>query len=183
MALPLFLQPRGGAPEVGSGWPLTLRSLWNLLQNTLHSLMCSTDNAFANTASATLFPSHLLQTLPCHTDPHNHPLAWPGHPSVLPGMGILWGRTKILDLWKPMAATRPSTDMGAHIPGSGPQSSCCGVWASSYLRGEVLGHNFLPFFSQFFIWSNFIFCLKQKKEKDSKRFAREHLKVTEPSGP
>lgn len=82
---------------------------------------------------------------------------------------------------------------GSHQPGAflaqiwGPpflneasHPSCCGVWAASYLWGEVLGHNFLPFFSQFFIWSNFIFCLKQKKEKNNHRFACELLIVPEP---
>ena len=69
--------------------------------------------------------------------------------------------------------------MAWHRPG-GPYSSCFGVWAASYLWGEVLGHNFLPFFSQFFIWSNFIFCLKQKKEKNNNRFVHELLIVVEP---
>lgn len=68
--------------------------------------------------------------------------------------------------------TRPGTDVGPTFLQKASHSFCCGVQAASYLWGEVLGHNFLPFFSQFFIWSNFIFCLKQKKEKNNNRFAR-----------
>lgn len=69
--------------------------------------------------------------------------------------------------------------LGAHIPGFGLPFLLLWGWTASYLWGEVLSHNFLPFFSQFFIWSNFIFCLKQKKEKNN-RFAHELLIVPEP---
>lgn len=38
-----------------------------------------------------------------------------------------------------------------------------------YLWGEVLGHDFLPLLSQFLIWCDFVFCLKQKEKKNKTR--------------
>lgn len=41
------------------------------------------------------------------------------------------------------------------------------VWKDSYLWREVLGHYFLPLCPKVFIWSNFIFCLKQKEKNNN----------------
>lgn len=93
---------------------------------------------------------------------------------------------RTLDPWKPRAASSWGLYSSPYgLAGIwGPYSSYCGVWVvASYLWSEVLGHNFLPFFPQFFIWSNFIFCLKQKKEKKSNRSAPGLLLVTQASWP
>lgn len=92
----------------------------------------------------------------------------------------------MLDPWKPRAASSWGLYSSPYgLAGIwGPYSSYCGVWVvASYLWSEVLGHNFLPFFPQFFIWSNFIFCLKQNKEKSNNRSAPGLLLVTQASWP
>lgn len=165
---------------MGSGRPLTLSVLQNLLQNTLQSVMCSTSIAFANTASATSPPISPNPSLPhkplqppaglgTRVGParHGHSLGEDEDPGSLETHG------------GPSAQHRP----GAHTPGPGPPGLLPWGWAATYLGGEVLGQNFLPFFAQLFIWSNFIFCLKRKEEKNSERFAHEPRGVTEPLGP
>lgn len=166
---------------MGSGGLSPFGTLQNPLQNTLHSVTCSNDVSSADTAVATPFPADHPRALPHLTGLlETPPLAWPRLPA-----SALWGRLRALDLWRPVAATGQPGAFLAHIWGptfldEASRPSCCGVRAASYLWGEVLGHNFLPFFSQFFIWSNFIFCLKQKKEKNNHRFTHEHRIVPEP---
>ena len=118
----------------------------------------------------------------------------PGPPALgLASLGHLLGEDEIRGLCSPVAVRalhvlyRPPRGL-ARIQGPNsskrtPFSSCWGVGAASYLWGEVLGHNFLPFLPQFFIWSNFIFCLQEKKHKNSIRTAHELLMVTQPQRP
>lgn len=93
--------------EVGLGGLSPFSTLQNPLQNTLHPVTCSNDIASANTAVATPFPADHPRDLPHLTGLSEiPPLAWPRSPALaLPGMCALWGRLRILDLWRPMAAT------------------------------------------------------------------------------
>ena len=127
--LPLFLQPQGGAPEVGSGWPLTLSKLQNLLQNPLHSVMCSTGTASADTALATLFPSHHPPTPSVsHQSRTTTPAgrAWTTHLSPArhghSGEDENSGSLETDGSYQPGASqlpAQPGTVLGAHIPVSG----------------------------------------------------------------
>lgn len=179
MALPLFLRPEGVLLRWGHGSPSP-----SVYSGTYCRILC-----ILLCVQLTL----LLPTQP--QPPPSPPISPKPFPATQtltttcwPGLGTRWScqawagqRFWISgDRWQPHD---PAQVWGPIFLGQAPHFSCYGVWAASYLRGEVLGHNFLPFFSQFFIWSNFIFCLKQKKEKNSKRFAHECLRVTEPLGP
>lgn len=144
--------------------------------------MGSTDIASANAASATLFPSH--HPRPLTATPAR--LAWTAHLSPAgrghSGEDENSGSLEPDGSHQPGASqlpAQPDTVLGPHIPAPGFSLLPLGAWGASYLWGEVLGHNFLPFFSQFFIWSHFIFCLKEKREKNNKRFAYELLITAE----
>lgn len=75
---------------------------------------------------------------------------------------------------KQTRGSHPSCVSGLHtFLDRAPQSSQWEVWEDSYLWSEILGHYFLPLLSKFFIWSNFILCLKQKENRITNSFATE----------
>lgn len=91
------------------------------------------------------------------------------HPLLnLCGWGMIWVETETDQRQPPFLCVRV-----AHIPRQSSSVLPIRSLEDSYLWSEILGHYFLPLLSKFFIWSNFILCLKQKENRITNSFATE----------